>query len=257
MKDVKMHFIIIGCGGTGGNFIKEFARFLYSCNATTRNNILVTVVDGDVVEEKNIARQPFERADVGCNKAESICQAIYEVFGLSFGFSTQFIDNLKMLDALWNKDYLPILVGCVDNHAARRVMHSFFQKRSDCIYMDAANEYSCGEVIVGSRLNKCEIYPDRTHYYPDVLKGKAVKRSQESCQVLNNVAPQHLATNLLAANLLLISVVQLIAEHKICGGIYLFDAFKGFSRFDAYVWKKEEEEVAQYGNIDEDRPHAV
>ena len=60
---MKYHFLVMGCGGTGGNFLKEFARFLHSDGAGN-NRVQVTVLDGDVVEKKNIARQPFTEEDL-------------------------------------------------------------------------------------------------------------------------------------------------------------------------------------------------
>lgn len=225
------HIMVVGCGGTGGNFIKEFARFLYSNGRNGEVGIKVTLIDGDIVEEKNIARQPFTKEDVGLNKAEAMCQAIYEVFGLSFEFYGNYIDSAKTLKSICADNYFPILVGAVDNHAARRVMHEYFEITESCIYLDSANEFSYGELVIGACLDGQIIYPDRTHYFRDILEDTSKSRSQMGCEELNRVAPQHIATNLFAANLLLASVVQILTDMKIRGGIFYFDAFKGFSRF--------------------------
>ncbi len=228
------HVMVVGCGGTGGNFIKEFTRFLYSGGKNGGNRIKVTLIHGDTVEEKNIARQPFTKEDVGLNKAEAMCQAIYEVFGLSFEYYGSYVDSAKTLKSICEDNYLPILIGAVDNHAARRVMHEYFDTAESCIYLDSANEFSYGELVVGACLNGQIIYPDRTYYFRDILKDTSRSRSQMGCEELNRVAPQHIATNLFAANLLLANVTQILTEMRIQGGIYYFDIFKGFSRFVRY-----------------------
>lgn len=228
------HVMVVGCGGTGGNFIKEFTRFLYSEGENSKNHVKVTLIDGDIVERKNIARQPFTEEDTGLNKAEAMCQAIYEVFGLSFGYYGNYIDNAETLKSICADDCIPILIGAVDNHAARRVMHEYFNTAQSCIYLDSANEFSYGELVVGACLDGKIIYPDRTYYFRDILDDTSKSRSQMGCEELNRVAPQHIATNLFAANLLLANVTQILTDMKIRGGIYYFDAFKGFSRFVSY-----------------------
>lgn len=228
------HIMVVGCGGTGGNFVKEFARFLYSSEKSGGTDIKVTLIDGDIVEEKNISRQPFTKEDIGLNKAEAMCQAVYEVFGLSFEFYNSYIESAKTLKSICTEKDLPILIGAVDNHAARRVMHEYFETAESCIYLDSANEFSYGELVIGASLDRHMIYPDRTYYFQDILNDTSKGRSQMGCEELNRVSPQHIATNLFAANLLLANVVQILTDKRILGGIYYFDSFKGFSRFTSF-----------------------
>lgn len=229
------HFIIVGCGGTGGNFIKEFARFLYSGGARSSGKVKVTIVDGDIVEEKNIARQPFTKEDVGLKKAEAMCQAIYDVFGLSFEYYEDYIDSFRTLKSLCSGDEIPVIIGAVDNHAARKVMHEYFEKSSSCIYLDSANEYSYGELVIGAKLDGHTVYPDRTFYFPEVLADTSKSRSEMGCEELNQASPQHITTNIFAANLLLTNVALLLTETKINGGIYYFDMLeKGYCRFERF-----------------------
>ena len=59
--NIKYHVIVVGCGGTGSFFIKEFARFL----STTTHEIYLTLIDGDTVEAQNLDRQAFQEEDIG------------------------------------------------------------------------------------------------------------------------------------------------------------------------------------------------
>lgn len=232
---MKYHFLIVGCGGTGGNFIKEFARFLHSGGAGRPENTKVTIIDGDIVEEKNIARQPFTKEDIGLKKAEAMCQAVYDVFGLSFEYYENYIEGVKELKSLCAEEELPIIIGAVDNHAARKVMHEFFEKSKSCIYLDSANEYSYGELVIGARLDGHTVYPDRSFYFPEILEDTSKSRSEMGCEELNRVAPQHITTNIFAANLLLTNVTLLLTETKINGGIYYFDMLeKEYCRFEKF-----------------------
>ena len=195
----KYNIIIIGCGGTGGNFIKELGRYLYE--NSIKNKCRILLVDGDLVEEKNIARQPFLPQDVGRKKSEVMAEILQEAFNINCEYYTEYIDYSAQLKAFEISDYMTILVGCVDNHACRKVMQEYYKSCSSCYYLDAANEFSVGEVVAAMRM------------------------------ALNESKPQHLITNLFAVNLLLKCIVEILTEEVWSGGIYYFDAFKGFSRF--------------------------
>ena len=73
--------IVVGCGGTGSHYIKELGRLLYGRYAGGK--IRLTLVDGDVVEEKNLCRQAFLEQDIGRNKAEVMSEILMEAYGIS------------------------------------------------------------------------------------------------------------------------------------------------------------------------------
>ena len=79
---MKYNIIIVGCGGTGGNYVQDLGRYLYENPLQSQCRILIA--DGDVVEEKNIGRQPFQRRDIGRKKAEVMQEVLTEVFGLKW-----------------------------------------------------------------------------------------------------------------------------------------------------------------------------
>lgn len=223
------NIIIIGCGGTGGNYIKELGRFLYQNDM--RQYCRILLADGDLVEESNISRQPFLPQDIGRKKAEVMSEILQESFHVFCEFYTDYIESVYDLKKFEKEDAVTLLVGCVDNHACRKVLHEYFQTFNLCFYLDAANEYSVGEVVMAVRMDGVELSPDRVHYYPEIMEDTSAPRSEASCQQLNVSAPQHLLTNLFAANVLLKCTLEILSEDKWEGGIYYFDAFKGFLRF--------------------------
>lgn len=218
--------IVVGCGGTGSHYIKELGRLLYGMGA--KEKVKLILVDGDYVEEKNLVRQAFLPQDIGYNKAQVMAEILNQAYGITAEFYDKYIDTPTDMEQLVDKDDVVLLIGCVDNHQCRQSMHRFYQSRQHCIYMDSANEYSVGEVIIGSKIGGIEMYADRCEYFPEVLEAREPKRSEESCEVLNVSAPQHMLTNQLAAWILLVNTAKFLQGEWV-GGIYMFDAFKCYS----------------------------
>ena len=107
---------------------------------------------------------------------------------------------------------------------AEKFYMKFLKNIRTSFIIDAANEFSTGEVVVGIKNNQAVIAPDRAFYFPEVLEdSKSVL--EMSCTELNNVKPQHLVTNLFAANICLIQTIKILSGDWTCGGIYSFDAF--------------------------------
>lgn len=209
--------LIVGAGGTGGTLASMLARYLYSKKTDEIRQFKLYLIDGDLVDEKNINRQPFSSDDVGCFKVDCLSEAYTEVYGISvFPFPT-YIDKVKKFENIVGSDWFGtsrfydvkqhiILIGAVDNHRARQTMHKYFDSVSlnintDIIYIDSANEFDFGTVVAGYRNFSGVQCPDRTFYFPDVLKSRAKKASQLSCGAINISAPQHYVTNQLAATI--------------------------------------------------------
>lgn len=229
----KYNFLIVGCGGTGGNFTSMLGRYLYDNGVA--DHCAITLIDGDFVENKNIGRQPFLPCDIERNKAEVMAEVLTEVFDIKCGYYPNYIESVKDIEKLEKSDYITVIIGCVDNHACRKVLHEYFKKATVCYYLDSANEFSSGEIVVGMKVGGKIMSPDRAQVFPHIMEDKSLPRSEESCEVLNNSAPQHLATNMLAAVLLFKCTVQILIEEMWNGGVYYFDTFQGSVLFKEVV----------------------
>ena len=239
MKNVQFNVICIGAGGTGGNFAKEFARYA-SMLDPSKYDISFSLVDGDYIEESNISRQPYMLDDISKNKAVTLVEAIQDVFNFEKIFAyPEYIsskeDVINIINsnfdfAFYNKKRVVVLVGCVDNHATRIILEEVFFSRDNIIYIDSANEYSVGEICIAVKLNGQTMAPPRSFYFPEILTADSPSPAM-SCSALNTSSPQHIATNLMAAHLLLSIVSNVISNGKVQGGVLYFDAFKYFSRF--------------------------
>ena len=213
------------------------------------NKLCFHIIDGDHVELKNLNRQPFSEDDIGKNKAVALAALSQELFNINVKSYPEYLtpENATQLIQYPNsssKD-ISIIIGAVDNHACRKLLHNLFmvyRSPGTLYYIDSANEFSCGEIVVGKRTYNTIEAPDRVHYYPEILKDTEKAAYEMSCEELNNSAPQHLATNGLAADLIFSYVAQLLSAgeniHLAPGGIIYFDAMKLFSRFDIYEEKR-------------------
>ncbi|MBR6476417.1 MAG: ThiF family adenylyltransferase [Lachnospiraceae bacterium] len=257
MKKLFYNIVIVGVGGTGG----LLANFLCKTLAK-RKDVCVTLVDADVVEEKNLVRQPYMEEDIGSCKAEALADALQDAYGLNVLAENCFIDNADDLGRIFYRGRgvykcesedrwcnqlreIRILCGCVDNHAARKCMHEYFACRTDynsynapLLYADSGNEFSFGEVVFGVSVDGEVKAPDKVHYFPDLFDGDMTPRSQESCEALNESAPQHFTTNLMAATIMLSGISRLIQDGIFPTGIVNFDSgITGNFRMSAFPFK--------------------
>ncbi|XBX10675.1 ThiF family adenylyltransferase (plasmid) [Enterocloster clostridioformis] len=237
--------VCIGAGGTGTFFLKEFARFMASFRLKDVGDckrIYLSIVDGDHVEENNLERQAFIKDDINLNKAVCMAKAIKENFGLKrVKAYPKYIDEVDDLNLIFhnfccsdedcgshfNIPIVNILIGCVDNHRVRQVMDRYFNRVYDTIfYFDSANEYGNGEVVFAGRSKGKLLGRPRAAYFPAILEDTSPRASEISCGEQNISSPQHICTNMMAADLLLSRTTALIAENKIEFGIAIFDVFR-------------------------------
>lgn len=223
-KQIKYHFICIGAGGTGTYFLGSFNRFLSTLDGNRLKSITaLTVIDGDEIELKNCSRQLFYKEDIGRSKASVIAEVMNEELHdmgsrLCWNAYSSYLLDTKMLEEILSSTnssdciYIPVVLGCVDNHSCRLLIEEVFYKTSTCnlFYFDSANEFETGECVYSYKLNGQVLSPCRSHYFPDIKENKGKARDELSCEELNQVAPQHIATNMLAGQMLLSAACNLI-----------------------------------------------
>lgn len=230
---VSYNIVIVGAGGTGSNLIARLAQFIASLNMkkTGTKSVNVSIIDGDTVSPRNLERQNFCEFDVLQNKADVMQAAVSDAYHLSWNSYGRFIDSADELSRVFSysgnsdNNSLNVLIGCCDNHRCRQVMEEWFASQKNGIYIDAANEFSVGEVVIGIRADGKTISPSRKYYFPDIMTDTRKSKSEQSCGTVNMSAPQHIATNCESANTVLAVVAKLLVEHKVSGGIIYFDTF--------------------------------
>lgn len=221
-------FVCIGTGGTGGNFIKQMMPVM-----KRNGNCTFLLIDGDRVEERNLARQPYGMDCIMQNKAdmlrEGILQDIPDLKGRIFSIP-RYIESAEDISQCITtvpnyEGMCPVMIGGVDNHRARQAMEGFFSRLKDGIYLDSGNEFDYGEVVSAIKRGGQVLSPSRAHYFPDVMTDDSPSASELSCGIINQSSPQHQLTNLYAAGLLVHYAKQILEEDGILGGILYFDVF--------------------------------
>ena len=227
------NLIVVGSGGTGTYFLKEFSRFIHGTDALRQFGRMV-IFDGDTVEGKNLARQCFQEDDIGRNKAAVMAEVLNDAFDLKWESYATYLTDLKQLtEVTGNGNYTTLIISCVDNHACRLLLEDFFNKKRDCIYFDSANEFETGECVYSYKKDGVVEGPVRSHYFPDIKESHHKKRTELSCEELNNVEPQHIFTNMFAGNLLCSGVAKLL-EKKHTPGVAYFNAMEPECTFIPY-----------------------
>jgi hypothetical protein len=221
--------VMIGAGGTGAHVAPNLYRLLYSLERPVR----FIIADGDSVEDKNLVRQHFCRAELGMNKARALAERYALAFGLAPEYIPDFIESGErlaelvkpedvslangVLDAkkkkmIFSADELAILIGAVDNNKSRRVCHEVFLSSSDLIYIDSGNGESGGQVVCGVRKNSKTMLKPVGGLYPDVLRETDKFPSELSCAEASVSAPQSITANLMAATVVAGIVYNILAR---------------------------------------------
>lgn len=142
---------VVGAGGTGGEVMDGLARLHFALKALGHEYGLdVTLIDDDVVSESNIGRQRFSPVDVGHPKADLLIHRINLFYGLSWSARVWRATEARELYPNRRHRALPLLIGCVDNPEARRVMHESWEGLGG-LWLDYGNGRAQGQVVLGYR----------------------------------------------------------------------------------------------------------
>ena len=167
-----VQFWLVGAGGTGSFMAMNLARLAFELNNLGKRAEIV-IVDPDNVEPGNIPRSNFCFAEIGANKAETLALRISQAWGIETGFVKEGFcpELLQNKNDDWNvqssnSNKLIVLVGCVDNHFARREMHETLKLYNEQRYgnsvprlwwIDGGNGRDTGQILIGNRLSGREI----------------------------------------------------------------------------------------------------
>ena len=135
---------IAGLGGTGAKVAARVAAILYTMQQHRMNTPRLVLIDPDVVEKHNIGRQVFLRGDIGENKAVAVMKYINAAFGLNVAAIPEPVSETN----LWR---MRLVLGCVDNPEARKVIHDQLSVDSygHSVWIDAGNDRESGQVLLG------------------------------------------------------------------------------------------------------------
>lgn len=202
---------VIGAGGTGSRLIPMLAQFIRSITMGVAangwlNNPRIHIIDGDIVEEKNMLRQNFIAPDVGKNKAEVLANRYARAFGVNItalpkmlevtsanGLTTSpeleaYLDSLITATARETGVLsAPVVIMCVDSVAARRKILAAFlnssriqhNRENAIFFIDAGNEDTFGQVTFYNSTLQTAEYPKELSHLKTGLKMRLPKMFSE------------------------------------------------------------------------------
>ena len=142
---------VVGCGGTGSLVSDGLCRLFHNTDV----NLLL--VDHDRVEPHNLRRQCFFESDLGKFKSQALAERLSRQYGRKIGYRVYQFDNDTMSEpiSLGRSINGGIIIGCVDNPAARRtIAASLTHGWSGGIWwLDAGNSEHSGQVLFGNAVS--------------------------------------------------------------------------------------------------------
>lgn len=257
VKSIFYNIVMIGCGGNGGYTVQRLTKMM---SAFTDVSASLMLSDPDIIEKKNLYRQPFIESDIGFKKADILAKRYGNTYGLKIGSYTEsYVESVEQIDTLFsNTEYLhnrgqiiqDVLIGCVDNDFSRKVMNDYFNKADNLIYIDAGIEgvfipagvqedwsaeeieentdsgYS-GQVVVGFKVNGKVLLTPLNEVYP-ILSTDPIPPSH-TCG-LEPYQPQRMIANEMAAFQITAIMNELFSTNSILVHYLNFNARTGNCR---------------------------
>lgn len=257
----------IGCGGTGSNIVQHVAQLL---SLTERLYYDYTLIDPDVLEEKNLKNQLFLPEEVGQKKSDILAERYSIAFDLTISsYSDKYIESIEELKNFfsrvycttptpWSSVFIPVIIGAVDNNATRKLLHQLFNELPNVIYIDAGNDaidvptnwqtrpksnwtsnelelYNStgwnGQVCMGLRFDgKTILEPVATQFHGILDDNDTIFPSETSCSELAASEPQRIFVNKMSAFIVSNMINELLNTFTITNHYSIFNAKSCFIR---------------------------
>lgn len=237
------NIMVVGAGGTGGYLVRDLARFIYALREKgDPRQFSISLIDGDEVEAKNVLRQNFMGKDIGKKKSDVLAKRYANAFGIEIQ-SVSEMANANLLGELHKHDNVRgqniqnIVVGCVDNHDARRAMKTYSDNRSNVYWIDSGNETKSGQAVIGygrfnrntngyrssrnaynvPQRNTVFSLPNVVDLYPEIgdAAQDVVEETKVSCAEASMVDTQNIFVNMTAAGHVLSYIRQVVMGEPI------------------------------------------
>lgn len=156
---------VIGSGGTGSYLVEPLLMYYNGLESETK----VKLIDGDVLEERNLERQAFFIDEVGMSKSLAIVERLQDRLEQQVILEGihDFINNARVFVDLLEEDKVKledlesfVIISCVDNMYARlrmtlglHVLHRYLQSnnvKARVSYIDSGNAEHTGQTITST-----------------------------------------------------------------------------------------------------------
>jgi len=230
------NIMVVGAGGTGGYLVRDLARFIYALREKgDSRQFSISLIDGDEVEAKNVLRQNFMARDIGKKKSDILAKRYAGAFGIEIQSVSEMADanllnQLHKYDNVRGQTIQNIVVGCVDNHNARRAMKQYSDSKSNVYWIDSGNETKSGQAVIGygrfqnrsgyrssnrynvPQRNTVFSLPNVVDLYPEIgdESQDVVEETKVSCAESAMIDTQNIFVNMTAAGHVLSYIRQVV-----------------------------------------------
>lgn len=247
LKDYNhLHLALVGCGGSGSWLALHLARLAMVISKTRAVEVSLVFIDHDIVEEANISRQNFCYAEVGLPKAKVLAARYGMAWGIQIGAVCDRFD-VATIRPSWRE--LAVVVGCVDNAAARAELHKALNRNNQELvpsiwWLDGGNSESSGQVLLGSAPTHSALstafttpgiassLPSPALQHPELLEPLPSELSDNnmSCEELAVANAQSLMVNQQVAAIAGDFLVRMLISRNLRRFATYFDLMSGSSR---------------------------
>ncbi len=205
--------LLVGGGGSGSRMLENLVCLHRAMLAKGHpGGLYVTLVDDDRVSQANVGRQAFYPTDVGSYKAITLINRA----NMALGTTCWSASVAKLSTGSTGVCQYDIVIGCVDNRAARLAMLRSLERAGSGIryYLDLGNRNGDGQVVLGEvtsakhKNDNLERLPHVGELFPELIDA-ALDRFEDdipSCSLAEALYKQSLfintAVSLFASNLL-------------------------------------------------------
>lgn len=245
LEPARVHLHLVGCGGTGSWLAPTVARVAHTL-VERGAEVRVTFQDHDTVEDVNVPRQNFCFAEIGSNKAETLAARYAAAWGIEIAARSV---PFTALDPKRRTDWLRVVMGCVDNAAARvEIQKSLGRAGYDGApalwWLDCGNWKESGQVLLGCTADRkqldgafalggaCTALPSPALQSPELLVARPEEADETrlSCAELAARNEQSLAVNQMVAAIAGDYLLRLLVSRDLKKFATYFDQPSGSSR---------------------------
>ena len=240
----RVRVTLVGTGGTGSFLARSLGQIAWVAQQEGVT-VELTFVDPDVVEAANNGRQNFCVAEIGHAKAETLARRVSAAHGIPVRYLVDRFDG-DMIEKSYRNEHLDLLVGAVDNAAARQEIARRVESANGSLWwLDCGNERESGQALLGNvmvpddlagafplDLGYCQALPAPALQHPDLLQPRQThsavvehplysashQRNEDeavSCAVLAARGEQSLTVNTQVASLAFVMLYRLLITHTL------------------------------------------
>jgi hypothetical protein len=161
------NILIIGAGGVTSHMLPQLLKM---CDP---NGSKIAIVDGDILEERNLDRQLFLDRHIGLNKASAL-KRLYPQISVKPEFFTR--GNAKEILDECNP---AVVFVAVDNHQTRAIILDYLDEMDGTTGIFGVNEYFDSQSYA-YKSEWINTHADPRIRYPEITKDKSINPT--SCQ---------------------------------------------------------------------------